>query len=243
MISNAFRYNSGIVRFSGTPFFTGDGTTTSAQLIDRHGNPISSSKLEKVSSMHRTDWQGRQLLYPTARTNLCLQSDNPSAAPWAFYNVSGSANVVGNTITFGASSIDRIICGKTAVSATTYTASVTLSGSGSIRLFIVDGAGSTGAPLNIALTSTPTRYVYSRLLLNAGSLGSFGIYNGSAGAAGVSFTLHYAQFEVGAVSTSYISTTTSAVTVTDYTLSGSTVNFGETPSDGAILDWDGVSKR
>jgi len=35
--------------------------------VDRHGNALSNAT---VKALHRTDWQGRQLLYPTARTNL-----------------------------------------------------------------------------------------------------------------------------------------------------------------------------
>lgn len=242
MISNAFRYNAGIVRFNGTPFFTGDGSTDSAMLLDRHGNPISSEKLKRIDAIHRTDWQGRQLLYPIARTNLCLQSDNPSASSWQFFNVSGAASVVGNTVTFGNNSVDRILCNQSTILSASYTASVTLSGTGKIRLYVISGDGSSGAPLLITLTATPTRYTFTRLLV-AGPHGEFGIYNYDLSAGLPSFTLHYAQFEYGAVTTSYIATTTAPRTITDYTLSGSTVSFGETPASGAVCDWTGVARR
>ena len=50
-----------------TQFGTWNGTATSAQLVDQVGNPINSAQ---PSAIYRTDWQGRQLLYPTARTQL-----------------------------------------------------------------------------------------------------------------------------------------------------------------------------
>ena len=40
-----------------------------------------------------------------------------------------------------------------------------------------------------------------------------------------------------------IPTDTAPVTLTDYTLSGSTVSFGEAPADGATCDWTGVARR
>lgn len=242
MISNAFRYNADLIRANGTPFFTGDGSTSSATLLDRHGNPISSDKLQRVDAIHRTDWQGRQLLYPVPRTNLCLQSDNPSAASWQFFNVSGTASVAGNTVNFGNNSIDRILCDRSTITAGMYTASVTLYGTGKIRLYIISGDGSSGAPLIITLNATPTRYTYQRVL-TAGPNGEFGIYNYDLSAGLPSFTMHYAQFESGEVATSYIATTTAARTVTDYTLSGSDVTFGETPLSGAACDWTGVARR
>ena len=41
--------------------------------------------------------------------NLLSYSEDLTQSPWALYNVSGDASQNGNTITFGASSIDRII--------------------------------------------------------------------------------------------------------------------------------------
>jgi hypothetical protein len=63
------------------PFGTWNGTATSAGLVDSRGNPISSAT---VSAIHRTDWQGRQLLYPTARTNEALYSQNFSIG-WTYF--------------------------------------------------------------------------------------------------------------------------------------------------------------
>jgi hypothetical protein len=88
MMSQGFLYNASIVRFNGTPFFTGNGSASSAGLVDRHGNPISAAKLKKVSAIHRADWQGRQLLYPMARINQILNSQNFTASSWAIVNAS-----------------------------------------------------------------------------------------------------------------------------------------------------------
>ncbi|HQT76816.1 MAG TPA: hypothetical protein PLD10_07160, partial [Rhodopila sp.] len=39
---------------------------------------------------------------------------------------------------------------------------------------------------------------------------------------------------------SYIPTTTAPVTVTDYTISGTTVNLAQAPASQALCTWDGV---
>ena len=63
------------------PFAVAAGATT-GQLVDRQGNALSSAT---VSAIHRTDWQGRQLLYPTARTNRIY----PSADLSTWYGTGG----------------------------------------------------------------------------------------------------------------------------------------------------------
>lgn len=94
MIGGAFRYNAENVRYHATPWLTGDGSTSSGTLLDRHGNPISSGKLKRVDAIHRTDWQGRQVLYPTARTNSLKQSEDFGTAAWV---TTGAALATGQT--------------------------------------------------------------------------------------------------------------------------------------------------
>ena len=54
------------------------------------------------------------------------------------------------------------------------------------------------------------------------------------------FYLWGGQMEVGTVSTPYIPTTTTSATITDYTLTGSTLALAQTPVYGATLAWSGT---
>ena len=51
----------------------------SGQLVDAQDNPISAAIAPQI---FRTDWQGRQLLYRTARTNYILYSDAVGGTDW-----------------------------------------------------------------------------------------------------------------------------------------------------------------
>ena len=59
---------------SASHFGTPDGVTSAFQLADKYGCLIVTNA--NVTAMHRTDWQGRQLLSATARTNDCPASEN-----------------------------------------------------------------------------------------------------------------------------------------------------------------------
>lgn len=72
-------------------FGTGNGTTTAFQLVDGVGNPI--TELNGAPAIYRADWQGNQLLYSTARTNLVTYSGQADNANWA----KTAATVVANT--------------------------------------------------------------------------------------------------------------------------------------------------
>ena len=76
---------------SASPFGTPDGVTSTFALVDRYGFPIKSGA--NVTAIHRTDWQGRQLLYPTARTNVVLYSQDVTNAVWIAQYVTLTAGV------------------------------------------------------------------------------------------------------------------------------------------------------
>jgi len=78
MIAQSFRYNAGIIRFSGQTFPVAAGATT-GQLVDRHGNALSNAT---VKALHRTDWQGRVALSDQPRTNYALYSQDFTNAAW-----------------------------------------------------------------------------------------------------------------------------------------------------------------
>lgn len=276
MLAPSFRYNAGLIRANGTPFFTGDGSTSSATLLDRHGNPISSDKLKRVDAIHRTDWQGRQLLYPTARTNLETWSQDYTNAAWSKTNVSITAaattapdgTVSGQTITEStATGVHRVQQNRSLVSGPIYTISV-IAKAGS-RNWIIVGEDSAGSNAFFNLSSGAVGSVNGGATAAIVSLGS-GWYRCSVtyvqsgvtgrvymglstvgGGGGPSYTgdgissisAWGFQLELESSPTAYIPTTSTAATVTDYTLSGSTVNFGETPLTGAVCDWTGVARR
>lgn len=138
----------------------------------------------------------------STRRNLLHNSENVAA--WSFTNASGTATRVGNVFTTGASPVDRVIRGNTTITAgTAYTSSVTLSGSGSVRIFNIDGAGNTTLGTAVTLTSTPTTYTGTSTLVSGGSSGGVGIYNSAAGTAGTVCTIHNAQLVVGSIGTEY----------------------------------------
>ena len=137
------------------------------------------------------------------RRNLLRYTEDTTGTGWAFFNVSGGASQIGNNFVFGASPIDRIMSTQVTIEANTVmSASFTLSGSGSVRVFLTDGAGSTYSPGNITLSPTPTRYSISTTLLNAGSSCRCAVYNDSSGNE-ATFTIHNAQMEFGSVATPY----------------------------------------
>lgn len=279
MISNAFRYNAGLIRANGTPFFTGDGSANSATLLDRQGNPISSAKLKRVDAIHRADWQGRQLLYPTARTNILLHSTDLSDAVWQVNGVTKSdaitlvpGGMAKRITTTGTASLCmyQSLNGGTSGGVQCVSALIEIGSSDNAtapRIAIYNGTTGTIGALNLTVASGITSLLGvavdggARKVANtgpnggpvywlwvAGNIGAAGqqirhfIYP-SPGVSGASLIAHGAQIENGSVPTSLIVTTTAARTVTDYTLSGSTVNFGEVPASGAICDWTGVARR
>lgn len=137
----------------------------------------------------------------SARVNLLTKTEQFDDAVWSFFNVSGGATRSGNSFTFGANAIDRVQQIYTTVPGSNFVGSVTLSGSGTIRLFLFDGSGATRGDLTVSLSSTPTRYQVTANL-TGGSLG-LGIYNNAAGVAGATFVVHDAQVESGTSATTY----------------------------------------
>jgi trimeric autotransporter adhesin len=135
--------------------------------------------------------------------NLLKNSNALTAAGWGFTNASGTATQVGNTLTFGASAVDRIVGnGIGSINAgVQLTGSALLSGSGNVRLLGFDGAGSTGGTTNIALTSTPTWYSVSYVAAAGGASAGIGIYNNAGGIAGASVTVGDTMLEYGTAST------------------------------------------
>lgn len=90
-------------------FWVGDGVTTAFTIMDPSGeaavNPV-------VSTLYRTDWQGKQLMYTTARTNMHVRSQEFNDAAWSPLRASVSPNAI--TAPDGTLTADKLIEDNTA---------------------------------------------------------------------------------------------------------------------------------
>ena len=230
---------------SATPFGNPwNGTAASAQLVDSSGAALTSAS---VSAIHRTDWQGRQLLYPTARTNLCSYSQAFTSGNWA-------AQGSGTTITQGVTDPAGTATGATVANTTTgpsilYAAAADLgyaypAGTQFAFSIWVKGAAGVTGYIVIAgngLPSHTTNFAgtgnYQEISVN-GVASSAGTYVNAAAllhAAG-SMDVAFAMFVNGAVTGSYIATNNDHVTLTDYTLAGTSVNLAQAPASTATTN-------
>lgn len=218
-------------------------------------------------TFYRTDWQGTQQLYPTSRTNLLIKSawiGGPPATGWTQVPVgTGAATQVASTIFSGdgasaitfncPSAADRIIYQATSITtigAQPYAVSVfveELVGDVSASECIIHNtAGSTVSwPVCQANPSggASGRILTGRLtaIITPPST-SLAVRYGLGVSAGVvsakSVTLSRPQVEIGSSETGFILTDATAVTITDYTLSGGVITLAQTPVSGALLSYD-----
>ena len=253
------------------PFGTWNGTATAASLVNNYG---STPNAARGVNIWRTDWQGRQLLYPTARTNVLFYSLDLGNLYW------GTANgtlAVGTIKPDGTNPLYTLTASSggnrtqtngtiTIVAATRYTYSfIAAPGSASyIGISYQDGVNAAGAIISlpggvVSVTNASTggncsaSYIalpgglfLVSLSVTAGSASTVvgaGVSDGSTYSGAIypaatsgSMNFGYAQAEVGDIATSRINTTAAPVTLTDYTLSGITVNLAQAPASTAITD-------
>ena len=264
-------------------FGTWNGSNTSAPLLDPSGHVLTSAT---VSSIYRNDWQGNQLLYPTARTNIVLNSaasttdwyatgaatwgaaapSTPSGSGVAYTLVAGTANNVQATKPHAQGIVaNSSLSGFVDAAPDTYNyASIqfllsiggVVSGTFDFTTGLFVGAPYTygGAPVSsMTQTAIPLPNGYYRLIFNftltsTQSLNNPLIYNIYSTSAGGPFAgdgvhgayLANAQIVADVPIGSLIPTTGSPVTLTDYTLTGTTVNLAQAPAATAVTTWNGT---
>jgi hypothetical protein len=132
--------------------------------------------------------------------NLLKNSNNLAGTGWTFTNASGAASQVGNVLTFGTSASDRInqFPGTSVSVGAPLAGSAQLSGTGTVRLVVLDGNGTGTVLQTIVLTATPTWYTGTMTPANAGASWGIAIMgNGTAATVTVGDTM----LEYGTAST------------------------------------------
>lgn len=229
--------------FQNVPFFTGDGETSQAQLVDGKGNPISSDKLRRIDAIHQTDWQGRIALSNQPRTNVAPNSNDLSAATWI---TSGTVIPHAGAGPDGGKLWEIITGGYTyeydlvaADGSTNYVASWWYQD-------IADGAAyavydQTNSKFIIPQTNYPgASGIVSVPFATAATTANIRLY---VARPSEHLSVANLQIEKGSSRGNYIPTEDAPVTVTDYTANGSEITFGQPPAKGAILTWSGVASR
>ena len=231
-------------------FGTWNGSTVTGTLVDPYGNPISSAS---VSAIHRTDWQGRQLLYPTPRTNYIINSSLAGAStanwssPFGTCTVNGAVadNPDGTNYSYSVTRTavggdNRIVRGDSPVlNVGTYCFQADVK--------IVSGTISQGVTIGVEVSGSPA----SLPLLTSGTFERLSVvFEVTANSTTVPpdvLCSDLLEVEVTnaniiqlSAPSSSILTTTAPVTLTDYTLSGTGVTLAQPPASTDTTDWDGV---
>lgn len=209
-----------------------------------------------VTAIHRTDWQGRQLLYATARTNRCLRSQSFTASPW-ISSASGTGvppTVTDNYATApdGTATAARIQASRSTTSdQSRISQSIACTVGDSIRQRIwmksntganqlINFAISGVARIDFTATNAWQEVDTNWIATTTNAAPYIGLFGPSGLACdvliwGCGQDANSANPSMGA----YIPTTTAPVTVTDYTLTGPSVALGQAATAGAVYDWDG----
>jgi phage-related protein len=223
-------------------FGTGDGSKVEWQLGRMSNGAFQNIYYyTTIPQIYRLDWQGDQLMYSTPRTNMLLYS---TSFGYEFVSV----NMIGGTEEIGPSGINDAVLLEAVDSGASFTQEMSgTSGNycNSVWLKRASGAGyiyflrPDGVSEEVVLTNSWQRFSVTSLK-GVGNV----VWGIIIDTSGDQIVIAFGQCESGTVATSYIPTTSVAVTETDYTL-GSTglVTFGKAPVTSADLTWTGECAR
>lgn len=235
------------------------GTNTSGVLLNQFGAEPNTARAVNI---YRSDWQGNQLLYPTARTNELEYSNDLTNAVWvpqAFNGpvvptVTAEPTIAAPDGSLGCTLLGfpGVTSGSTQVSRIYQEMPIISSGiavipylwmrtdTGTATVFYGCDSATVGqtdtfapanlttswqrfaAPFTMDVSSGNLRFLISQYGLFAGTYTAFNVYAA------------FASLELGNVAGSYIPTTSAPVTLTDYTMSGTTVNLAQAPASTAV---------
>ena len=231
----------------------GTGSQTVYQL------PVLTGNTPQNPTLYKTDWQGKQLLYTTPRTNLLLQASTLATSPWVPGQTGvAAAPTVTNAFIAGpdgvAASASKIafpgitgtdtsfvrqnVAGLT--NPTTLSPSAWIKGDAPATLLMRQGNGAAGfSTINITTAwqrlnppsgvNAATSFNFDFAQVTGGTTTAFNAY------------VAYSQLESGSVITPAIQTTTAAVTVTDYTIdAANNITYSPAPLAGALLNGTGT---
>lgn len=241
-------FNPSSASFAAEPFGTGNGSATTFTL-KAHGVNLPGGTAPTVTAIHRTDWQGRQLLYPTARTNLVpLSSPSAGATGYAFAgtaptNVTGPdgamsavqfAPTTGVCDCFAPLTASEQAPGNYNVSCWIYPFEIN-----SVSFLQIDNSSYAQVGPGTLQLPNLTPGVWQKISVSTTNPSSQRLRPAIRIGSGKTCKVGAFQLEPGSATTSHIPTTTAPATVTDYTLSDVTATFAVAPVSGAALDWDG----
>lgn len=228
---------------SGEQFGTGDGVRSQWRLSK---SGIYVSRDIALNYITREDWQGVVDLSPASRTNYLKQSGSMMTSPWS---VGGGMTISGgvadpsggsqaftltqSTGTFGS----MYPSSNLSVPSGTYCNSAWVrrrTGKGAVYLWTPNGSG-----YGTVVGPSASWQRFSNTTASSGTTGYFGI---TLAALGDAVDVAFGQAEPGTVPGSYIPTTTSVVSVTDYTHTNGLITLGQVPVSGAVLRWGGSGK-
>jgi uncharacterized protein (TIGR02217 family) len=235
-------------------FATGDGTTTSFQLVRDLGGFLEPVyEMNGAPVVYVQDWQGLTQCYSTSRTNLVLYSQAFNNAAWAkFYNGAGVTPVVttGFTAPDGSTSAQRLQFSMSSYSAgsysmvsqnmgygTTYRSVWLKSNTGSNQYILI--RDEVGLYQQVTVTTS-----WQRFSVYAPNTGAFqlGLREGYGALQPLSADVlaFGAQAEQSGTTTRYIGTAGEVQAYTDYTIGAlGTITFTQAPVTSSLLKWSG----
>ena len=228
---------------SNQAFGTWNGTATSANLVNALGVVPNTARAVNI---YRTDWQGQQLLYPTARTNICSYSQAFTSGNWSAQNgatiTTGSLDPNGGTsaASVAGPASPGILYAAASDFGYSYPAGTQIAfqswlkiPSGNVVQVIIAGDG---LPAGSNLITGTGAWQSVLLSVTADANGNY-VNIAAFAQSSFTFDIAFVMLVRGALFTgSYIATNNNHVTVTDYTLNGTTVNLAQAPVSTATTN-------